>query len=751
MTGERLAFEADFIFRAGTLEPDHLRVTGFSGQEAISGLYSFRVDLCSLDAQVDGDALLSKPCTLEIAGPSGARFVNGMVRLFERLGEGNKLTHYAAEIAPVHWLLTKRFNSRIFQSFNCEDMTPPGIIKKVLKDAGIPDDHQRFALQRDYDAREYVVQYRETEFDFISRLMEEEGIFYFFEHSADGHKMVFGDSDVAHSPNALGAKFPFRAANALVPEKEFVYAVRDRRVIQFGAVCLEDFNFKRPGVDIRATAQSKKGSTGLEFSEYPGRYVEKKAGERYAQIRLEEFQARKRLIDMQATARVLVPGFKFALGDHPAEKLNAEYLITSVRHTGLQPQAGEDETASPPEKPYVAELTTILADVPFRPARITPRPQVVGSQTAIVVGGAEDEILTDKFGAVKVQFHWDREGTFDENSSCFIRVSQAFAGGRYGSIFLPRVGQEVIVDFIDGDPDRPLITGRVYNGELMPPYPLPEEKTRSTTKTHSTKGGGGCNEVRFEDLKGQEQVLIFAQRNLDVNAQAERMSSVGGSDHLTVGKERRVKTGGMYSEQIGGGQTTEIKGQRLLNITGDLLVHCDGNHIQASSIYNYNAGTIHLYANDGIYLTCGASTIAVLPGEIFIDAPTVHINDGSAAPPEVDASPNWAQAPAGADSTKPGADVRFSGGGVVVPPLEPEKLEKRKTFVEFQLLDSARDKAPVPNERVRVRLPDGSVHESATDGEGIVRFENIDPGNAEVQFPDRADAEWTFLRVERPD
>ncbi len=746
----RLGFEADFIFRAAELPPDVLKVTAFKGTEAISELFRFRVNLCSTDANVRADAILNKPCTLEIAGPSGSRFVNGIVWAFERVGEGVRLTHYAVEIVPVHWLLTKRFNSRIFQVHNCRDMTIPGIIKQVFRDADVPEDNYRFALQRDYEPREYVVQYRETEMNFVSRLLEDEGIFYFFEHSTENHKMVFGDSAAAHVPNPTSAESRFRDPRGLVAEEECVTGVRDRQEIQFGTVCLEEFNFRRPGEELRVTAESD-ASKALEFSDYPGEYSDKAVGQRYAQIRLEAFRARQHVLQMEANVRGFLTGYKFNLIEHPCSELNREYLITHVVHEASQTQSAEAEAGPDEGTRYSAALRVIPADVPFRAPLVTRRPVVRGSQTAIVVGGRKDEIHTDKFGRVRVQFHWDRQGKFDENSSCFIRVSQDWAGGRYGSLFLPRVGQEVIVDFLEGNPDRPMITGRVYNGELMPPYPLPDEKSKSTTKTNSTLGGGGCNEIRFDDTKDKEQVLIFAQRNLDVRSGGDRMSSIGGSDHLTVEKERREKIKADLSQSVGGNHKLSVGKQLAVKTGGDVTVDCGGNYGEASGNRWLKGGAIWINADSGIYLTCGASTIAIDADAVWIEGPMVHINDGLPAQPPFPEFQDLGPAePVEADTTEPGQDVRFDGGGVVVPPIDVEKLKKRKTFVEFQLLDATRERKPVAGERVRVRLPDGSVQESVTNAEGVVRFDDIDPGNAQIQLPDRDDPEWRLLRVESP-
>ncbi len=252
----RTADTADFTFTVGEMQSDVLKVTGFTGEEGISRLFGFRIELCSDDANIDFNEVVGKSCVLEIAGAHGSRYVCGIVRQFEQTGEGVGVSYYAAEIVPLHWYLSKRFKTRIFREHNCSDMSVPGIIKKVLEDAGIPEERFRFALQATYAARDFVVQYRETDMDFISRLMEHEGIFYFFEHTAEGHTMVFGDADVVHVDTPNAAEYPFRDPNSLVPEKEFVYHARECQAIQFASVCLDDFNFRQPTVALRSNVQA---------------------------------------------------------------------------------------------------------------------------------------------------------------------------------------------------------------------------------------------------------------------------------------------------------------------------------------------------------------------------------------------------------------------------------------------------------------------------------------------------------------
>lgn len=777
----RPASEADFTFKAGDKTTEDLKVTGFTGTEEISRLFSFRLELCSDDSDIVFDEIVGKPCTLEIHSASGSRFVNGIVRRFERTGEGVSLTYYAAEIVPVHWLLTRRHKSRIFQEHNCSDMTIPGIIKKVFDDAGIPGDNYRFALQGSYDTREYVVQYRESEMSFISRLMEEEGIFFFFEHTGEGHTMVIGDSPVAHTATPNESQFPFREPTGLVSEqeKEYVYGIHDGQEIQTGAVTLDDYNFKQPQVDLMAVASADQ-YTSLEYSEYPGEYTDKSVGDRYAGVRLEEFQCARRVQHMKTHVRALLPGYTFTLNEHPSEPLNRDYLVTRIAHTAYQPQATQEEASAERGIEYQAEVRTIPADVPFRPPRVTPRPVIHSTQTAVVVGPSGEEIYTDKYGRVKVQYFWDREGVYDENSSRWTRVSQGSAGGQYGMMFLPRVGQEVIVDFLEGDPDRPIITGRVYNNDLMPPYSLPDDKTKSTIKGHSSKGGGGTNEIRFEDLKDKEQLFIQAQRQMDTRVKADHYHTVGGSYHVQVGGEQNGQLSGELRELIykakhvhvkgdvltltdqdeshtvKGKVSIEVTGTHSTSVTGDVVEKFSANHKhEVTQTYACKALSIKLEASAGIELKCGGSAIVLTPAAIFIKGgPLVNINSGSGPPvgPVTAAATTAEEAEdAGvADKSEPGKDVRYGGQKEEYEPIEvaeqepapaeEETPEEEKTWVEVELVDEFDE--PVPSEPCAITAPDGREIRRTTDANGLIRVTGIDPGECQVNFYRRDREAW---------
>ena len=737
---------ADYTFMVADLTSEELKVTGFSGTEEIGRLFNFRVELCSDNAAVDYDSVVGKPCVLEISTATGSRFVNGIVRRFERTGEGSSLTYYAAEIMPVHWLLTRRYKSRIFQENNCSDMTIPGIIRKVFEDSGISSDRYRFALQGSYDTREYVVQYRESEMDFISRLMEEEGIFFFFEHAADGHTMVLGDSSVAHVELPNGAEFAYRDRTGLVSdaEQEYVYSARDSQEIQIGAVTLDDYNYQQPQVELQASATADE-YTSLEYSDYPGQYIEKSVGDRYAGIRLEEFQCRRRVQRMEATIRALLPGFKFTMIEHPSEAMNREYLITRLEHKASQPQSGQEEAAGSSETEYNVVLHTIPADVPFRSERLTLKPRIHGTQTAVVAGSSGEEIYTDKYGRVKVHYFWDREGGHDENCSRWTRVSQGSAGGQYGMMFLPRVGQEVVVEFLEGDPDRPIITGRVYNNDLMPPYSLPDEKTKSVIKTHSTKGGGGTNEIRFDDAAGSEQILLYAQNNLHIRANADRVENIDKDRHLTV-KENKFELVKQNSHrEVTLDLSEKVGGKKSLKVEGDVGEDFGGNHSEkVGTNYYLSAGSnVVIEGSTNITLKVGGNSIALTSSGVYISGTMVYINSGSGGTSASAVALKSPEAPIDADSATPGQDVTYSAtpgayaeveveeGAFEPAAYEPE--ERITSWVEIELVDEAGQ--PVPHELYEVTYPDGTTRRGKLNAEGLAHIGLSEPMELQVTFP----------------
>jgi len=546
--------EADYTFKVGSYSGNKLRVVSFFGSEGISEMFRYNIDLASLDGEVDFDEVIGQPALLTIHGLKGKRYVHGIVSLFEQTGKEGKWTRYRAEVVPAIWILSRHYTCRIFQT-----QTIPDIIKKVLTDAGISSDQFRFSLKKTYKPRDYCVQYRESDLSFISRLMEQYGIFYLFEHAEDKDIMVIGNDPVVHVPIQDPATVIYHAPGTTgVSDQEHIFEYRFNREIRSGAVMLKDFDFKKPRLNLGAEEKIN-GDGKLEVYDYPGEYEAPDLGKDLAKVRLEEIQSTQKVGSGQSDCRRFIPGYRFTLDKFSRTELNREYLLIQLTHSGNQPQSlGAEGGGSSSDVMYENRFTCIPSDVSFRPLRLTPRPMIAGPQTAVVVGPKGEEIYTDEYGRVKVQFHWDRDGKQDEKSSCWIRAAQIWAGTGWGAMFIPRIGQEVIVEFLEGDPDQPIITGRVYNGDNMPPYTLPAEKTKSTMKSNSSKGGGGSNEFRFEDAKDSEEIYLHGQKDWTIVIENDKNQKVGKDETLEVGENRDKKVGKDQSEDIGDNKTITV-------------------------------------------------------------------------------------------------------------------------------------------------------------------------------------------------
>ncbi len=457
-----MASEAKFTFG---IEGDwtFFRVLKFEGTEEISHLYHYTLELAMEGSESDDfifEALVGDEACLKIEAQGEDRYVHGIINEIESMGERGSFTIYRCSLVPSLWLLTLRTNNRIFQKKKVNE-----IVQQVLTDAGIPGDRFRFALTNSYLKREYCVQYNETDFAFISRLLEEEGIFYFFEHSSDKHVLVMGDQTVAHKPIGGDNEVMFHISDSMVPEEETIFNYRYKQRISTGKVTLRDYNFKKPNLNLEVTEKDKDNQQ-LEHYEYPGEYIDKGEGQRRAKIRLNEKLVPRAVGEGQSFCPRLTPGYVFKLVNHPRGTLNQEYTVIRVIHKGKQPQVLEEHSMHQ-EMEYYNNFTCIPKEVTFKPERITPKPIVPGTQTAIVVGpqGEESYLDDDHYGMVKVQFHWDREGQRNEHSSCWIRVAYPYAGEKHGMQFTPLIGDEVLVDFLEGDPDRPVIIGSLFKGD----------------------------------------------------------------------------------------------------------------------------------------------------------------------------------------------------------------------------------------------------------------------------------------------
>lgn len=576
------------------LGKDDLLFQNMSGKEELGRLFDYQIEALSLKNDIDPAKLLGKNVTVKLELPDGGhRHFDGYVTRFGAVGAHGRHTRYQIEARPWLWLLTLTSDCRIFQ-----DKTVPEIVKEIFDK--YPNAVFENRLTSSYRKWEYCVQYRETDFNFVSRLMEQEGIYYFFTHADNKHTLVLADSGSAHEPFPGYEQIPFIAQDQSTRlEQECINAWRFSRRIEPGKVVLDDFDFKKPSTDlqVRTKIDRDNAEANHEQFDYPGEYVTTGEGEHYARVRLEELQAGRELAEGTANTRGLAVGRLFKLTKQARADQNREYLVVSAHY---QLDYTEYEAQEGAGANYSCGFVAMNSKEPYRPGIRTAKPHVQGPQTAIVVGPSGDEIYTDNHGRVKVQFHWDRYGKEDEQSSCWMRVSHPWAGKNWGMVAIPRIGQEVIVDFLEGDPDRPIITGRVYNAEQMPPYELPANKTQTGIKSRSSTGGSPANfnEIRFEDKKGSEQVFIHAEKNQDIEVENDethwvghdrkktidhdetthvkhdRTETVDNNEMITIGVDRTetvgsnetITIGANRTEQVGANESITIGANRSINV-----------------------------------------------------------------------------------------------------------------------------------------------------------------------------------------
>ena len=550
-----------FLFEINGLSQT-LRVVRFEGQEGLSELFRFEVIVACEDDAVGFDGVLGQPALLTMVADEGEpRYVHGLVARLRQGDFGKKLTTYHVTIVPRPWRLLHRHDCRIFQ-----ELTAPEIIKRVLEGAGLAAETDfRFAVQSAYVAREYCVQYRESDWAFVSRLMEAEGIFYFFQHEADKHVLVLGDKPSVHAPISGVSTVKFKAPLGALSHGEHVHRFHYAEEIRSGKVSIRDYDFKKPGLKLESE-KSGAAFADLEVYDSPGDYALPATGDALAAIRVEERASLRKVGEGESACERLAPGSTFTLSEHSREAFNRELLVTRVDHRGAEPAMAETGIDLPR---YENRFEVIPSDVPFRPARTTPRPTVKGVQSAVVVGPSGEEIHTDEHGRVKVQFFWDRLGKKDDKSSCWIRVSQIWAGEGWGAMHVPRVNQEVLVDFFEGDPDRPIIVGRVYHGTNVPPYALPAHKTRSTIKSSSTPGGNGSNELRFEDKAGSEEVYLHGQKDWTIAIEDDKNQTIGHDETLSVANDRSAEIGHDQRESIVHDETFGVGHDRAKSVGND--------------------------------------------------------------------------------------------------------------------------------------------------------------------------------------
>ncbi|PCJ16780.1 MAG: type VI secretion system tip protein VgrG [Gammaproteobacteria bacterium] len=604
------------------LQKDTLVLRRMTGSEQLGRLFSFDLELHSEDINIKHEDLLGENITVAIELPNQqVRHINGIVSQITMDGCSDRHVVYRATVRPWLWLLTRTNNCRIFQ-----EKTVPDILKEVFGGHGFSDFEDR--LTGSYRTWEYCVQYRETDFNFLSRLMEQEGIYYFFSHEDGKHTLVLADAPSAHQAIPGYETVPYFPPDSHQRRKrDHLQSWSASKQIQPGAYALNDYDFKAPKKSLSVVSEIPREHSSSEFEvfDYPGEYTKPSDGDTYAKARIQELQAQHEMLQGEGDAAGLSTGSVFTLSEFPRDDQNRKYLIIgahySMSSSGLEGgQAGELENLS-------VSIRAMDAEQAFRTPRKSIKPVVQGPQTAVIVGAAGEEIYVDEYGRVKVQFHWDRYGESDENSSCWIRVSQVWAGKNWGGIFTPRIGQEVIVDFLEGDPDLPIITGRVYNNDQMPPYDLPVNKTQSGIKSNSSVGGEGSNEIRFEDKKGEEQFFIHGEKDQEIIIKNDCTESIGNDRLLSVANLEKKTVGATLGLTVEGDVTETFNANHTMAVTGDSKITGTNITIEASSSITLKVGGSSItIESGGITVSSGGSVDVKAGGVATIKGSIVNIN-----------------------------------------------------------------------------------------------------------------------------
>lgn len=608
---------------ATALEKDVLLLQHFEARESMSELFRIRLTMLSEKPDLELTKIIGTNMTAAVGTGEAWRYFNGYVRTIRQAETTLDLTTYEAELVPWLWFLTQTRDCRIFH-----EMTVPDIIEKVFELHGFKGYEKK--LQATYRERVMVVQYRETAFDFISRLMEEEGIYYYFTHADGEHKMVLGDDPSGCVPVPEHAKVVFNPGEGTIRGEEHVNAVNLQSRVRSTKVALRDFFYETPNEDLNVQREAELESLKLPVYDYPGGYTKAGEGKHYAQVRMEAAAAPQDVLRGKGDCRNFSAGYRFRLEEHPHAAMKKEWLLVEVLHKASLAEgayrSGVQKTA---DSGYENRFVCIPHETPFRPARRTPLP-VIGTQTAIVVGPSGEEIHTDKFGRIKIQFHWDRIAKLDDKASCWVRVAQLMAGKKWGFIHLPRIGQEVVVEFEEGNPDRPIVTGCVYNGEAMPPFELPGNKTMSGMVSRSSKDAKGENItiIRVEDKKGEEQLFIQAEKNEDIRVKNDCYEWVGNDRHLvvendqveTVNNDRSETVERDHKETIGrdrnlkveGKESIEVTKSRSVVVTGDVTEEFKKNHSEVvTDDYYLKATNICIEGTENVTVKVGGSYVAI--------------------------------------------------------------------------------------------------------------------------------------------
>jgi type VI secretion system secreted protein VgrG len=546
------------------LGPDALLLESFEGEDEIAVGFRYTLGMLGKDPSVSAAQMIRSPATIKMTLSDGSeRVINGLISKFVQLEQVDGLTSYEAELRPWFWFLSLSTDFRTFQN-----MSIPDIVKAVCKDQGFSDVTTK--LIKPHNPHEYRVQYGETHLDFISRLMEEEGIFWFGEHDGKKCNLVLADA------NSVGKQSVKLRMSTVAHETEDEFVLQEfslRQEVRPGQHTAIDYNFETPSTQLLSNTA---GNHASEVVEYPAGFGKRDDGDKLSRLRHQEILAEAVEAEGTGRCRAVKVGVRVELSKHSNKNANGGYLVTGVKQSA---KLGDFRSGGDPGLAYTSSFTGTPYDIPYRPARSTELPRAYGYESAVVVGPAGDEIYTDQYGRVKVQFFWDRKGKKDDKSSCWVRVSTVWAGKGWGAISTPRIGQEVLVAYLNGDPEDPIVVGRVYNAEQMPPYALPANKTQSGMKTRSTLGGtaDNFNEIRFEDKKGSEELYIHAEKDKNIVVENDRSKKVGHDNTESIGNDETIKVGNDQSIDVAKDQTTKIGKNRTETVGADESVKVTSN------------------------------------------------------------------------------------------------------------------------------------------------------------------------------
>lgn len=576
-----------------------LLLESFKGREALSQAYSFELLLICQDSGVELKSMMGQLVTIEIElADSTPRYIAGYLTRFASTGSDGGMARYTATLNPWFSMLKNRFDTRIFQGNTVEE-----VVTQVFALCPAFSRHE-FRLTKPQKRYTYITQYRETDFNFVQRLLEEEGMFYYFEHTAEGHTMIICDDSSMLEPLPEQPQIRFHTAS-VTETADSITQWSGNRQLQAGKMAVQTFDYRQPNnrLPVGMNSLNKQGDVDtFEIYDFPGQYTHGTydEGETLLRLRMEALEIRGKKFAGASNCRAMKPGYTFELVQHydhdQGSADDRQFLLMAVESEGHNNYLNGHQAS------YYNTFSCVRKKITFRPQLSTPRPTIAGPQTAIIVGPPGEEIFTDELGRVKVQFHWDRNGKYNDHSSCWVRVAQSGASGGFGSIQIPRVGDEVVVVFLDGNPDRPLIMGSVYNSKNTPPWSLPANKTQSGFLTRSTKGNAGtANFFRFEDKSGAEQIHMHAERNMDTEIEVDEKHDVGNNRTITVG----------------GTHTEVIKKDTVINVQeGAFKLLVDNKYI-------------YLEAKQQIVLQCGDSSIVITPDGIQIKGKVI-ITESSA-------------------------------------------------------------------------------------------------------------------------